>query len=135
MDQPSGMLYISNVVPVQHGTWRQLRLPAATQTPSGTLTTTGQAFGLQVAPDETIPSVAGKLSVAGWWPATVDVDIELGAWSHDHRELGIRPQRRLPFWVSEARYRRAAAAVLDDLTSSINALGAARTARELQLTA
>ena len=115
MDQPARALYTSTVVPMPHGTWRQVRLPAVVETEHGTLTTSGQPFGLHVGPNEPIPTMPGKLVVLGVVPSTVDVEIELAVWSTDRRELGIRPRRRLPLRVSDARYLRAAMAAIDDL--------------------
>ena len=40
-------------------------------------------------------------------------------WSDRSVEIGIRPPRHLPFWVSDDRYVRAAYAVLDQLAGTL----------------
>jgi hypothetical protein len=115
MEPLAGTLYTSTVVPLHHGEWRQVRLPQTVVTEHGTLTTSGQAFGIHVSPTDAIPTVPAKLVVLGALPSTVDVELELAVWSKDQRELGIRPQRRLPLRVSEARYLRAATATIENL--------------------
>ena len=49
----------------------------------------------------------------------LSVVVEMTRWTDRSVEIGIRPPRHLPFWVSGDRYVRAAYAVLDRLARTL----------------
>ena len=51
--------------------------------------------------------------------APLSVVVEMTRWSGRLVEIGIRPPRHLPFWVSGDRYVRASYAVLDQLARTL----------------
>jgi hypothetical protein len=54
------------------------------------------------------------------------VDVEMTRWTPRLVEIGVRPPRHLPFWVSGERYVRASHAVLDRLARTFSSPTAAR---------
>ena len=52
--------------------------------------------------------------------------MEMTRWNGRSVEIGIRPPRHLPFWVSGDRYVRASYAVLDQLARTLTSHGGGR---------
>lgn len=49
----------------------------------------------------------------------LSVTVESTRWDDHSVEIGIRPPRHLPFWISGDRYVKAAYAVLDGLAQAL----------------
>ena len=107
-------IYASRVIGCTDGVWAGVHFPLEVGVPQAQLTISevtrvlGGGLGF---PDESRPATLrfGRLRTP------LAVAVEMTRWSGHAVEIGIRPPRHLPFWVSRERYLRAAYAVLDRL--------------------
>jgi hypothetical protein len=117
---PPTTIYASRVIGCTDGVWTGAHFPLEVEVPEAQLTvseaTRVLAGGLGF-PDE---SRAGTLRF-GRLRTPLAVTVEMTRWSGHAVEIGIRPPRHLPFWVSGERYVRAAYAVLDRLARLLTA--------------
>jgi hypothetical protein len=105
--------YVASVVECSPAAWQSFPLPSDIRVPEGRLT---------LSPLRPVSGGVGFPNQAGWAtlrlgrPRTpVGVVVEMTRWDERSVELGIRPPRRRPFWVSSDRYLRTARAALDRL--------------------
>lgn len=113
-------IYASRVIGCTDGVWAGVHFPLEVEVPDAQLTISEVTRVLQAGlgfPDE---SRTGTLRF-GRLRAPLTVVVEMTRWSGHAVEIGIRPPRHLPFWVSGERYVRAANAVLDRLAHIITA--------------
>lgn len=115
-------IYASKVIGCTEHGWEDLRFPLDVEAPEAELTISQhlqRSEGLVGFPDEARQATLrfGRLR------APLAVVVEMTRWTDRTVELGIRPPRHLPFWVSGDRYVRAAYAVLDQLARTLNSHG------------
>jgi hypothetical protein len=129
-------IYASRVIECSAEAWAGIQFPLDIEVREAELTIselTRHSEGAVGFPDESREATLrfGRLRT----PLTVVV--EMSRWSGRTVEIGIRPPRHLPFWVSGDRYVRATYAVLDQLarTLSAHAAGAVTQAGQLQRSA
>jgi hypothetical protein len=113
-------IYASRVIGCTDRAWAGVHFPLEVEVPEAQLTiseVTGPAEGGLGFPDESRTATLrfGRLRT----PLTVAV--EMTRWSGHAVEIGIRPPRHLPFWVSGDRYVRAVHEVLDRLARMLTA--------------
>jgi hypothetical protein len=113
-------IYASRVIGCTDRAWAGVHFPLEVEVPEAQLTiseVTGPAEGGLGFPDESRTATLrfGRLRT----PLTVAV--EMTRWSGHAVEIGIRPPRHLPFWVSGDRYVQAVHAVLDRLARMLTA--------------
>jgi hypothetical protein len=111
-------IYASKVVECSDEAWRGIRFPLEVEVTEAQLSITapvGAPPGGVGFPDEARPATLrfGRLRTP------LGVVVEMTRWSDRSVEIGIRPPRHLPFWVSDERYVRAAYAVLDQLAGTL----------------
>jgi hypothetical protein len=113
-------IYASRVIGCTDRAWAGVRFPLEVEVPDAKLTISEvprvEEGGLGF-PDQSRTATLrfGRLRT----PLTVAV--EMTRWSGQAVEIGIRPPRHLPFWVSGDRYVRAVHAVLDRLAGMLTA--------------
>ncbi|HEX3979924.1 MAG TPA: hypothetical protein VHW93_01810 [Acidimicrobiales bacterium] len=111
-------IYASRVVACPEQAWRGVRFPVEVEVPEARLTIGPKepASGQAGFPDETRSATLrfGRLRTP------LRVDVETTRWTPKLVEIGVRPPRHLPFWVSEERYVRASHAVLDRLARTFS---------------
>jgi hypothetical protein len=117
--------YASRVVACPVQAWRSVPFPAEVEVPEATMTigeTKEASAGGVGFPDETRPGTLrfGRLRTP------LSVDVEMTRWTARLVEIGIRPPRHLPFWVSDEGYVRASHAVLDRLARTYSSPSTAR---------
>ncbi len=125
-------IYASRVIECSAEAWSGVRFPLEVEVPEAQLTIserTRRSGGEVGFPDESREATLrfGRLRT----PLTVVV--EMTRWSGRTVEIGIRPPRHLPFWVSGDRYVRASYAVLDQLARTLSAHAAGSVTRAGQL--
>jgi hypothetical protein len=113
-------IYASRVIGCTDRAWAGVHFPLEVEVPDAQLTISEVTRVLEGGlgfPDESRTATLrfGRLRT----PLTVAV--EMTRWSGRAVEIGIRPPRHLPFWVSGDRYVRAAHAVLDRLARMLTA--------------
>jgi hypothetical protein len=113
-------IYASRVIGCTDRAWAGVHFPLEVEVPDAQLTISDITRVLEGGlgfPDESRTATLrfGRLRT----PLTVAV--EMTRWSGRAVEIGIRPPRHLPFWVSGDRYVRAAHAVLDRLARMLTA--------------
>ncbi len=111
-------IYVSKVIECTDAAWKGIDFPLEVATREATLSVSHLkqiSEGIAGVPEEARRATLrfGRLGT----PLTVVV--EKTRWSDHSVEIGIRPPRHLPFWVSGDRYVRAAYAVLDGLARSL----------------
>ena len=113
-------IYASRVIGCPERAWAGVHFPLEVEVPDAQLTisevTRVAEAGLGF-PDE---SRTATLRF-GLLRTPLTVAVEMTRWSGHAVEIGIRPPRHLPFWVSGDRYVRAVHAVLDRLTRMLDA--------------
>ncbi len=113
-------IYVSKVIEYTDADWKQVRFPLEIDTREASLTVSHLkqlTQGIAGTPDE-----ARKATLRfGRLGTPLGVVVECTRWSENSVEIGIRPPRHLPFWVSADRYVRAAYAVLDRLARTLAA--------------
>jgi hypothetical protein len=117
---PPATIYASRVIGCTDGVWAGVHFPLEVGIPQAQLTISEVTRVLRGGlgfPDESRTATLrfGRLRT----PLTVAV--EMTKWSGHAVEIGIRPPRHLPFWVSGDRYVRAVHAVLDRLARMLTA--------------
>ena len=129
-------IYVSKVIECGDADWKQVDFPLEVATPQATLTVSHLkqiSEGVAGLPDEARRATLrfGRLGTP------LGVSVEMSRWNDHSVEIGIRPPRHLPFWVSGDRYVRAAYAVLDRLARTLasQAAGAFADLDELQKSA
>jgi hypothetical protein len=113
-------IYASKVIGCTELAWENVRFPLDVESPEADLTISERkqlSEGLVGFPDEARQATLrfGRLR------APLGVVVEMTRWTDRTVEIGIRPPRHLPFWVSGDRYVRAAYAVLDRLARTLSA--------------
>ncbi len=111
-------IYASRVIECSEAAWANLQFPLDVEAPEAQLTissrkqVSGGAVGF---PDEAREATLrfGRLRTP------LSVVVEMTRWTGSSVEIGIRPPRHLPFWVSGDRYVRASYAVLDELARTL----------------
>jgi hypothetical protein len=114
---------VSKVIECTEADWRHLRFPSEIATREATLTVSHLkeiSQGVAGIPDESRQATLrfGRLGTP------LGVVVESTRWTGHSVEIGIRPPRHLPFWVSADRYVKAAYAVLDRLSRTLAAQAA-----------
>jgi hypothetical protein len=129
-------IYVSKVIECTDEEWKNVEFPLEVGTPEATLAVSHLkqiSDGVAGIPDEARRATLrfGRLGTP------LGVVVEMSRWSDHSVEIGIRPPRHLPFWVSGDRYVKAAYAVLDRLarTLAAQAAGAFADLDELQKSA
>jgi len=111
-------IYASRVIECSAEAWTGVRFPLEVEVPEAQLTIpelTRRSGGEVGFPDE-----CGEATLRfGRLRTPLTVVVEMTRWSGRTVEIGIRPPRHLPFWVSGDRYVRAAYAVLDQLARTL----------------
>jgi hypothetical protein len=129
-------IYVSKVIECTDADWKHVRFPLEIDTREAGLTVSHLkqiSQGVAGNPDE-----ARKATLRfGRLGTPLSVVVESTRWSEQSVEIGIRPPRHLPFWISADRYVKAAYAVLDRLTRTLATEAAAQFTEldELQKTA
>jgi hypothetical protein len=117
-------IYASRVVACPEQAWRGMPFPLEVEVPEARLTIGPKRPGSGELgfPDETRSATLrfGRLRTP------LRVDVEMTRWTAKLVEIGVRPPRHLPFWVSEERYVRASHAVLDHLARTFSSPTATR---------
>jgi hypothetical protein len=111
-------IYASKVIECSDLVWSSVRFPLDVDAPEAHLTVnqlTENARGGVGFPDEARQATLrfGRLRTP------LGVVVEMTRWTEHTVEIGIRPPRHLPFWVSGDRYVKAAYAVLDQLARTL----------------
>jgi len=113
-------IYVSKVIECTDADWKQVRFPLEIDTREASLAVSHLkqiSQGVAGIPDE-----ARKATLRfGRLGTPLGVVVESTRWTESSVEIGIRPPRHLPFWVSADRYVRAAYAVLDRLARTLAA--------------
>jgi len=104
-------IYVSKVIECTGAAWDQVHFPLEVTTREATLSVSHLkqvSEGVAGAPDEARRATLrfGRLGTP------LGVVVEMTRWNDHSVEIGIRPPRHLPFWVSGDRYVKAAYAVL-----------------------
>jgi hypothetical protein len=124
-------IYASRVIECTEDAWKNIRFPLDVEVPLAALTISGEARrqGAVGFPDESRQATLrfGRLRTP------LSVVVEMTRWSSRSVEIGIRPPRHLPFWVSGDRYVKATYAVLDQLARTLTAHAAEAVAELEQL--
>jgi hypothetical protein len=111
-------IYVSKVIECADADWRHVRFPLEVDTQEASLAVSHLkqiSTGVAGIPDE-----ARKATLrVGRLGTPLGVVVESTRWSDQSVEIGIRPPRHLPFWVSADRYVKAAYAVLDRLARTL----------------
>ena len=112
-------IYVSKVIECTDAEWKRIDFPRDVATREASLAVshlTQISEGIAGAPDEARRATLrfGRLGTP------LSVVVEKTRWTDHSVEIGIRPPRHLPFWVSGDRYVRAAYAVLDRLAGALN---------------
>ena len=107
-------IYASKVIECTDPAWMRIEFPLEVGAREATLTVSHLkqiSEGMVGVPDEARRATLrfGRLRTP------LSVVVEMTRWTDHSVEIGIRPPRHLPFWVSGDRYVRAAYAVLDGL--------------------
>ena len=125
-------IYASRVIECSAEAWTGVRFPLEVEVPEAQLTIpelTRRPGGEVGFPDE-----SGEATLRfGRLRTPLTVVVEMTRWSGRTVEIGIRPPRHLPFWVSGDRYVRAAYAVLDQLARTLTSHAADALAEMEQL--
>jgi len=111
-------IYASKLIECSDMAWKRLRFPLDVELPEAELTISELkqvSEGVVGFPDEARQATLrfGRLRTP------LSVVVEMTRWTDRSVEIGIRPPRHLPFWVSGDRYVRAAYAVLDRLARTL----------------
>lgn len=111
-------IYVSKVIECTDADWRQIDFPLEVGTREATLTVSHLkqlSEGVAGIPDEARRSTLrfGRLGTP------LSVVVEVTRWNADSVEIGIRPPRHLPFWISGDRYVKGAYAVLERLARTL----------------
>ncbi len=111
-------IYVSKVIECTDADWKHVRFPLEIDTREASLAISHLkqiTQGIAGTPDEARKAMLrlGRLGTP------LGVVVECTRWSEHSVELGIRPPRHLPFWVSADRYVKAAYAVLDRLARTL----------------
>jgi hypothetical protein len=113
-------IYVSKVIECTPADWENVRFPLEVGTREAALNVshlTQVSDGVPGVPDE-----ARKATLRfGRLGTPIGVVVEMTRWTDHSVEIGIRPPRHLPFWVSGDRYVKAAYAVLDRLARLLTA--------------
>jgi len=112
-------IYASKLIGCTERAWENVRFPLDVASRQADLTISGQkqrSSGKVGFPDEARQATLrfGRLR------APLSVVVEMTRWTDRTVEIGIRPPRHLPFWVSGDRYVRAAYLVLDELARMLS---------------
>jgi hypothetical protein len=120
--------YASTFVELDDNAWRRARLIADVVTPDARLLISARSRrSMAIA---TVPFISTEATLRiGSLGTPLSVSVEVTGWSERYAEIGIRPPRHFPFWVSEVRYLNAASAVLDRLATTMARRGGARSSR------
>ena len=113
-------IYASRVIGCTDRAWAGVHFPLEVEVPDAQLTISEVTRVLEAGlgfPDQ---SRTGTLRF-GRLRTPLTVAVEMTRWSGRAVEIGIRPPRHLPFWVSGVRYVRAAHTVLDRLARMLTA--------------
>ncbi len=107
-------IYASKLIQCTDLDWKRVQFPVDVEVPGAQLTISQfrqVPVGMVGFPDEARRATLrfGRLRTP------LRVVVEMTRWTDRSVEIGIRPPRHLPFWVSGDRYTRAAYAVLDRL--------------------
>ena len=107
-------IYASKLIECTDPAWKRVQFPLDVEVPGAQLTISQLRqvpVGMIGFPDEARRATLrfGRLRTP------LSVVVEMTRWTDRSVEIGIRPPRHLPFWVSGDRYVRAAYAVLDGL--------------------
>jgi hypothetical protein len=107
-------IYASRVIECPDEVWKGVRFPLDVEVPDAHLTISGRrqpSEGGVGFPDESRQATLrfGRLRTP------LGVVVEMTRWTGRSVEIGIRPPKHLPFWVSRDRYVRASYGVLDQL--------------------
>jgi hypothetical protein len=125
-------IYASRVIECSPEAWTEVRFPLEVEVREAQLTIselTRRSEGEVGFPDE-----SGEATLRfGRLRTPLTVVVEMTRWSGRTIEIGIRPPRHLPFWVSGDRYVRASYAVLDQLARTLSAHAAGSVTRAGQL--
>jgi hypothetical protein len=111
-------IYVSKVIECTDADWTRIDFPLELATREATLTVSHLrqiSEGVAGLPDEARRATLrfGRLGTP------LGVEVEMTRWNDHSVEIGIRPPRHLPFWVSGDRYVKAAYAVLDRLARTL----------------
>jgi hypothetical protein len=111
-------IYVSKVIECTDADWKHLSFPLEIDTREASLAVSHLkqiSQGVAGLPDEARKATlrAGRLSTP------LGVVVEATRWTDHSVEIGIRPPRHLPFWISADRYVKAAYAVLDRLARTL----------------
>lgn len=111
-------IYVSKVIECTDTDWKHIRFPLEVGGPAATLTVAQMdevSEGMAGLPDESRKATLrfGRLGTP------LAVMVEMTRWNDHSVEIGIRPPRHLPFWVSGDRYVTAAYGVLDRLARAL----------------
>ena len=111
-------IYVSKVIECTDADWKRIDFPLEVATREATLTVSHLkqiSDGIAGVPDE----ARGATLRFGRLGTPLSVVVEKTRWSDHSVEIGIRPPRHLPFWVSGDRYARSAYFVLDRLARTL----------------
>jgi hypothetical protein len=111
-------IYVSKVIECTDADWKRIDFPLEVAAREATLTVSHLkqiSEGMAGVPDES----RGATLRFGRLGTPLSVVVEKTRWSDHSVEIGIRPPRHLPFWVSSDRYVKAAYAVLDQLARAL----------------
>ena len=125
-------IYASRVIDCSEEAWKGVRFPMEVEVPEAHLTISQPrqlSDGVVGFPDESREATLrfGRLRTP------LSVVVEMTRWRGRSVEIGIRPPRHLPFWVSGDRYARATYAVLDQLARTLTSHAAVALADVEQL--
>jgi hypothetical protein len=113
-------IYVSKVIECTHADWEKVRFPLEVETREATLTVSHLTQVSEGAPG--IPDEARRATLRfGRLGTPLGVVVEMTRWTDHSVEIGIRPPRHLPFWVSGDRYVKVAYTVLDRLARLLTA--------------
>jgi hypothetical protein len=111
-------IYVSKVIEYSDADWKHVRFPLEIDTREASLAVSHLkqiSQGVAGLPDE-----ARKATLRfGRLGTPLGVVVESTRWSDHSVEIGIRPPRHLPFWISTDGYVKAAYAVLDSLARTL----------------
>jgi hypothetical protein len=111
-------IYASRVIECSAEVWAGVRFPLEVEVPEAQVTI--PELTRRPGGEVGFPDASGEATLRfGRLRTPLTVVVEMTRWSGRTVEIGIRPPRHLPFWVSGDRYVRAAYAVLDQLARTL----------------